>query len=213
MSYMINVTLTGQPVLVVGAGTIAARKIDSLLDAGARVTVVAPRVGGDVERMAAGRRVTLHRRPYASGDVRGMRIVVAATDDEQVNAAVSRDATGAGVLVNVVDRPALCTFTIPAVVRRGALTLAVATEGQCPACARALREELETRYGPEYGAAVQLLGRARARLRAAGWDSARIQATLSDLWQAGIVDCVRRGDDARIRSLLESRLGELAAAL
>ena len=213
MSYVINLTLTGQPALVVGAGTIAARKIDSLLDAGARVTVVAPRVGGDVERMAAGRRVTLHRRPYASGDVRGMRIVVAATDDEQVNADVSRDATGAGVLVNVVDRPALCTFTIPAVVRRGALTLAVATEGQCPACARALREELETRYGPEYGAAVQLLGRARARLRAAGWDSARIQATLSDLWQAGIVDCVRRGDDARIRSLLESRLGELAAAL
>ena len=213
MSYMINVTLTGQPALVVGAGTIAARKIDSLLDAGARVTVVAPRVGGDVERMAAGRRVTLHRRPYASGDVRHMRIVVAATDDEQVNADVSRDATGAGVLVNVVDRPALCTFTIPAVVRRGALTLAVATEGQCPACARALREELEARYGPEYDAVVQLLGRARARLRAAGWDSARIQATLADLWQAGIVDCVRRGDDARIRSLLESRLGELAAAL
>ena len=142
-----------------------------------------------------------------------MRIVVAATDDEQVNAGVSRDATGAGVLVNVVDRPALCTFTIPAVVRRGALTLAVATEGQCPACARALREELEARYGPEYDAVVQLLGRARARLRAAGWDSARIQATLADLWQAGIVDCVRRGDDARIRSLLESRLGELAAAL
>ena len=213
MSYVINLTLTGRPVLVVGAGTIAARKIDSLLDAGARVTVVAPRVGGDVERMAAGRRVTLHRRPYASGDVRGMRIVVAATDDEQVNADVSRDATGAGVLVNVVDRPALCTFTIPAVVRRGALTLAVATEGQCPACARALREELEARYGPEYDAVVQLLGRARARLRAAGWDSARIQATLADLWQAGIVDCVRRGDDARIRSLLESRLGELAAAL
>ena len=213
MSYVINLTLTGRPVLVVGAGTIAARKIDSLLDAGARVTVVAPRVGGDVEQMAAGRRVTLHRRPYASGDVRHMRIVVAATDDEQVNAGVSRDATGAGVLVNVVDRPALCTFTIPAVVRRGALTLAVATEGQCPACARALREELEARYGPEYDAVVQLLGRARARLRAAGWDSARIQATLSDLWQAGIVDCVRRGDDARIRSLLESRLGELAAAL
>ena len=213
MSYVINLTLTGRPVLVVGAGTIAARKIDSLLDAGARVTVVAPRVGGDVEQMAAGRRVTLHRRPYASGDVRGMRIVVAATDDEQVNAGVSRDATGAGVLVNVVDRPALCTFTIPAVVRRGALTLAVATEGQCPACARALREELEARYGPEYDAVVQLLGRARARLRAAGWDSARIQATLADLWQAGIVDCVRRGDDARIRSLLESRLGELAAAL
>jgi len=213
VSYVINLTLTGQPALVVGAGTIAARKIDSLLDAGARVTVVAPRVGGDVERMAAGRRVTLHRRPYASGDVRHMRIVVAATDDEQVNADVSRDATGAGVLVNVVDRPALCTFTIPAVVRRGALTLAVATEGQCPACARALREELEARYGPEYDAVVQLLGRARARLRAAGWDSARIQATLADLWQAGIVDCVRRGDDARIRSLLESRLGELAAAL
>jgi precorrin-2 dehydrogenase/sirohydrochlorin ferrochelatase len=213
VSYLINLTLAGQPALVVGAGTIAARKIESLLDAGAKVTVVAPRVCTDVERLATARRIALDRRAYAADDVRGMRVVVAATDDEQVTAGVSRDATSAGVLVNVVDRPALCTFTIPAVVRRGDLTLAVATEGQCPACARALREELEERYGPEYGDALQLLGRARTRLREAGWDNARVQAALADLWRAGIVECVKRRDEARIRSLLESRLGGLSAGL
>lgn len=213
MSYLINVTLAGQPVLVVGAGTIAARKIESLLDAGATVRVVAPRVSDAVARLAAGGRIVLDRRAYGPGDAAGARLVVAATDDEEVNASVSRDATAAGVLVNVVDRPALCTFTIPAVVRRGALTLAVATEGQCPACARAIREELEDRYGPEYDAVLQLLGRARASLRAAGWDSPRIQATLADLWRAGIVDGVRRGDEAHVRRLLESHLGDLAQTL
>jgi len=213
VSYLVNLTLAGQPALVVGAGTIAARKIEGLLDAGAAVRVVAPRVCDEVARLAAAGRIVLERRAFAEGAVAGALLVVAATDDEAVNAAVSRDATAAGVLVNVVDRPALCTFTIPAVVRRGALTLAVATEGQCPACARAIREELERRYGPEYGAVLQLLGRARAHLRAAGWDSPRIQATLAELWRADIVDCVRRGDEARIRRLLESHLGELAATL
>ncbi len=213
MSYLVNLTLTRQPALVVGAGTIAARKIESLLEAGATVRVVAPRVSDAVARLAASGRVGLERRAYAPGDVAGARLVVAATDDEEVNAAISRDATAAGVLVNVVDRPALCTFTIPAVVRRGALTLAVATEGQCPACARAIREELEDRYGPEYDAVLQLLGRARDRLRAAGWDSPRVHRALADLWRAGIVDSVRQGDEARIRRLLESHLGELAATL
>jgi len=213
VSYLVNLTLAGQPALVVGAGTIAARKIESLLDAGAVVTVVAPRVSDEVARMAADGRIVLDRRRYAPGDARSARLVVAATDDEEVNASISREATAAGVLVNVVDRPALCTFTIPAVVRRGALTLAVATEGQCPACARAIREELEARYGPAYDAALRLLGRARARLRAAGWDSPAVQAALVDLWRADIVDCVRRGDEARIRELLESRLGELARTL
>jgi len=213
VSYLINLTLAGQPALVVGAGAVAARKIESLLDAGAVVTVVAPRVSDEVARMAADGRIVLDRRRYAPGDARSARLVVAATDDEEVNASISREATAAGVLVNVVDRPALCSFTIPAVVRRGALTLAVATEGQCPACARAIREELEARYGPEYDAALRLLGRVRARLRAAGWDSPAVQAALADLWRAGIVDCVRRGDEARIRELLESRLGELARTL
>lgn len=213
MSYLINLTLARQPALVVGAGTIAARKIESLLEAGAAVRVVAPRVSEEVARLASAGRVALERRAYAAGDVVGARLVVAATDDEEVNAAISRDATASGVLVNVVDRPALCTFTIPAVVRRGALTLAVATEGQCPACARAIREELEHRYGPEYEAVLQLLGRARTRLREAGWDGPRVQAALADLWRAGIVECVRRGDEAHIRRLLESHLGELAATL
>jgi precorrin-2 dehydrogenase/sirohydrochlorin ferrochelatase len=213
VSYLVNLSLAGHPALVVGAGAVAARKIESLLNAGARTTVVASRVCEAVEQMAREDRIRLHRRPYASGDVADARIVIAATDDEGVNARVSAEAASAGALVNVVDRPALCTFTIPAVVRRGALTLAVATEGQCPACARAIREELEAQYGPEYDAVLTLLGRVRRRLRDAGWDNERVQVALLDLWRAGVVAVVKHGDEARLRSLLESQLGEFAATL
>ena len=210
MSYLVNLVLRDRPAVVVGAGRIAARKIGDLLEAGARVTVVAPRVAPEVNRLSADDRIRLHRRPYAAGDLAGAALVVAATDDHAVNARVSDDARGAGVPVNVVDEPALCTFTIPAVVRRGDLTLAVATEGQCPAFARAVREDLETRYGAEYAVALTLLAEARGRLREAGWDSARVQRVLSELYRDGLVDCVRDGDERRLAELLRTHLGPLA---
>ena len=208
MSYVVNLVLQGRSAVVAGAGTIAARKIDDLLEAGARVTAIAPRACSAVERLADAGRIRLCRRTFEAEDGRGAFLIVAATNDEGVNARIAEAARASGVLVNVVDTPALCDFTIPAVVRRGDLTLAVATEGQCPAFARALREELEDRYGQEYGRALNLLARVRLRLRQAGWDNRRIQQTLSELYRAGIVECVRAGDEKELERLLTSHLPE-----
>ena len=107
-----------------------------------------------------------------------------------------------GALVNVVDRPALCTFTVPAVVRRGDLTLAVATEGRCPSLARTIREQLERQYGPEYAEAVARLADLRQRLMAEGWTSSRIHTAVSALVDAGLVQAIASGDEARAASLL-----------
>ncbi len=210
MSYLVNLVLRDRPAVVVGAGRIAARKIGDLLEAGARVTVIAPRVAPEVEAFEAAGRIRLQRRGYGAGDLDGAAVVVAGTDDPAVNVRVSEDARRAGVPVNVVDEPALCTFTIPAVVRRGDLTLAVATEGRCPAFARAVREDLEARYGLEYAEALAVLASARGRLREAGWDNARVQRALSGLYHDGLVERVRAGDARRLAELLRAHLGPLA---
>ena len=207
MSYLVNLKVEGRPVLVVGAGAVALRKVEGLLEAGARVTVVAPRICGGVERLAREGRIELRRRPYEKDDCAGAFLVMAATDDETVNAQVAGDAGELGILVNVADRPALCTVTLPAVVRRGSLTLAVATEGKCPAFARALREELERRYGEEYGAALDLMGELRARMISLGWESPKIQRALDTIYKDGLPAAVKRGGRDELLALLRRHLG------
>jgi precorrin-2 dehydrogenase / sirohydrochlorin ferrochelatase len=208
VSYLVNLTVAQEPAIVVGAGTVALRKVLGLLEAGAAVTVVAPRAGEGVRVLAESGKVLLVERPYEAGDLAGARLAIAATDDEEVNAQVSLDARAQGVLVNVVDRPALCTFTLPATVRRGDLTLAVATEGRCPALARALREELGERYGEGYGRLVALMGQLRDEMIGRAWGSERIQTALSALYTKGLL---LRLDPSRATDLvafLRAELGE-----
>ncbi len=187
LSYLVNLTVTHEPAIVVGAGTVALRKVLGLLDAGAEVTVIAPHLCEGIKELADSGKVTARQRPYQAGDLAGFRLAIAATDDEEVNRRVSQDARALGVPINVVDRPALCTFTLPATVKRGDLTLAVATEGRCPALARALREELGERYGEDYARLVEFMGRLRDEMILRGWESERIQAALSSLHAKGLI--------------------------
>ena len=135
--------------------------------------------------LAGEKRIVAHGRPYRTGDLAGAFVAIAATDDEGLNARISKAAAAQNVLVNVVDRPVLCTFTVPATVRRGDLTIAIATEGRCPALAGVLREELEERYGPEYAELVGLFGEARKKMIELGWDGRRIRETLAGIYRAG----------------------------
>jgi precorrin-2 dehydrogenase/sirohydrochlorin ferrochelatase len=211
MGYLINLDVRGRPALVVGGGVIAARKIIALLEAGAEVTVVAREVSDAVAALERDGRVTVVRRPFEPGDARGAFLVVGATDDEDVNRSVAGDARQWGALVNIVDRPALCTFTVPAVVRRGALTIAVATDGRCPSVARALRERLEGQYGPEYADVVERLGDARRMLIAAGWDSARINRGIGALLDAGLAELIAAGDEAQASGMIARMLDHAGA--
>lgn len=207
MSYLVNLVIDGRPVVVVGAGAVASRKVEDLLAAGARVRVIAPSACAEILELAAAGRIQLERRPYAAGDLDGALLAGAAASEESVNARVAEDARALGVLVNVVDRPALCTFTLPATLHRGDLTVAVATQGRCPGLARAIREELAERYGPEYAEVLRLLGGLRIQMRERGWDSARISQGISAIYRSGIAEAVRSGDPGRVEELIRRHLG------
>ena len=158
--YPVNLVIEGRPCLVVGGGPIAARKVAGLLACGAVVTVIAPRVATEIEAWAAEGRVTLDRRPYRRGEVAGYRLVIAATDVPTSTRPSSSTARTAGVWVNAADDPASCSFTLPAVVRRGPLMVTVATGGHSPALARWLRHHVEVEMGDEYrGAGGVAVGR------------------------------------------------------
>jgi precorrin-2 dehydrogenase/sirohydrochlorin ferrochelatase len=185
MSYLVNLALEGREAVVVGGGEVAVRKVQDLLAAKANVTVIAPHLCEGIVALADEKLILMHGRPYSSGDLAGAFVAIAATDDEGLNARISEDAAAMHVLVNVVDRPALCTFTVPATVSRGDLTIAIATEGRCPALAGILREELEERYGPEYSELVSLFGEARKKMIELRWDGGRIRETLAGMYRAG----------------------------
>lgn len=165
--------LTGRRCLVVGAGAIAESKIDSLLRAGARVTVVAPEATGRIRRWARGKQIVWRKRAYLPGDLGGAFLVIAATSSAALHRDIFRQARRAGVLCNAVDDPPNCDFYYPAVVRRGSLQIAISTGGLSPSLAARLRAELAHRFGPEYGAWVKRLGRDRADVLRRALDPAK----------------------------------------
>lgn len=163
--YPINLQIAGRQCAVIGGGTVAARKVKSLLAADAIVTVVSPELTATLDRMAQQGRIRWARREFQAGDTQDYFLVICATDNSDANQAVYREARQNGVLVNVVDVPELCDFTIPAQVTRGDLLLTVSTGGKSPMLARRLREELESLYGPEYGQYLELVAEIRRDIR------------------------------------------------
>jgi siroheme synthase-like protein len=163
--YPVFLRLAGVPVLVVGAGAVAARKVAGLAAAGAAVRVVAPQIGADLDRRLV---VELHQRPYEPADLDGVRLVVTATGDPSVDAAVAADATAAGIWVNAADQPDDCTFILPAIARNGSLAVAVSTDGASPALARRLRDRAAELLTDDAAAVADELAVRRAAVRATG---------------------------------------------
>jgi siroheme synthase-like protein len=160
--YPIAIDLTGKECLVVGGGNVALRKVLALLEVGAQVTVVSSNTDPEIECQDG---VNLLSRDYRAGDVAGYALVFAATDDRALNSAISTEARDMGIPVNVVDDPELCSFVVPAIVRRGDLVIAITTSGRCPAISKRIRQELENRYGLEYAEYIELLGEIRERVK------------------------------------------------
>lgn len=202
--------LAGRRCLVVGGGVVAERRLAGLLVAGAAVTVIAPALTPGLAALAAEGRFRHEPRAYRAGDVAGFDLAFAATDTGDVNAALAAEARARGVWVNAADDPAHCDFILPALVRRGELTVAVSTGGTSPALARAVREELERYLTTEYVTLAEIAAEARRELRAAG------RVADAAAWRRALAPDVRRliverGRGAAKRYVLE-RLGVVACA-
>src|SRR5262249_17785450 len=157
--------VAGRDCLVVGAGKISEGKIAGLLEAGAKVRVVAPFATDEITEWHRAKKLVWKKKKYEKKDLRGAFLVVAATNSEKVHKAIFRDAQKAGVLCNIVDVPELCDFYYPAVVRRGDLQIAVSTAGASPMLAKRLRQKFEREFGPEYGAWLKELESQRKEIR------------------------------------------------
>jgi precorrin-2 dehydrogenase/sirohydrochlorin ferrochelatase len=162
--------LEGRSCLVVGAGVVAESKIESLIQAGATVRVVAPRADATVAARAAAGEIAWAVRKFSPSDLDDTFLVIAATSSREVNELIFREARRRNILCNVVDDPEHCDFYYPAVVRRGDFQLAISTNGHSPALAQRIRRELEAQFGPEYGEWLKQLGRIRQELFASGTD-------------------------------------------
>jgi precorrin-2 dehydrogenase/sirohydrochlorin ferrochelatase len=165
--YPVFLDIKGKPCLVVGGGEVAFRKTETLLKSGAtQVKVVAPLLHPGFAKLGEKGKIKFFRRKFRLSDLKGAAIVVCSTDSEEVNALVGEAAVKSGALVNVVDRPALCNFIVPAVLRNGPLTIAVSTGGASPALAKKIRVRLQKTYGGAFAKKVEALRKLRVKMLA-----------------------------------------------
>jgi precorrin-2 dehydrogenase/sirohydrochlorin ferrochelatase len=200
--------IAGRRALVVGAGNVGEGKITGLVNAGAVVKVVSLTATPQVERWADEGRIELELRRYESSDLDGRFLVIAATEDNDINVRVFEDAEQRQMLCNVVDVTHLCNFILPSIVRRGDLAIAVSTSGASPALARRIRISLGECYGDEYAVALELLGSLREELKALYPKPEERKVIFERIVYSELMDLVRAGDAEAIESWVQRCIDE-----
>ena len=195
--------------LVAGGGAVADRKVEALLRSGARVRVVAPRLGDRLSAWAREGAIEHRARAYEPHDLDGVTLAIAATDQPAVNAAVASDARERGVLVNVADFPPASTFIMPAVVDRGAVQIAVSTAGASPVLAKRIAGLVESAVPESYGRLAELAALYREQVHARLPVAAERRRFWQDVIDGPIAKAVLAGDDERARELMQQALAAM----
>ena len=203
--YPIFLDIREKKCVIVGGGEVAARKAERLLDCGAKVCIISPKLTPELASFKE-KDLICHIATQYSGDlIDGAVLVIGATDDEKTNAAISLDARRQGIPVNIVDDPQKCDFILPSLVQRGDLAITIGTGGKSPALARHLREELEAQYGKEYETLLNILGNLRVKMvknEGIGKD------WFDSLLAAGILNFIREEDSKRVKETVKKITGE-----
>lgn len=193
--------------MVIGGGEVAERKVATLLQADGQVTVISPTLTLQLQAWVEEHQITAHLRSYQTGDMHGFSLVFAATDDEELHRQIAAEAQEVGILLNVVDRPALCAFIVPAIISQGDLTLAISTSGASPAMAKKIRQELTQQFGPEYAQALSLLARVRELIANARLTPDERQQIFTALVESPLLDYFRAGQIDQVDALLQRTVG------
>src|SRR5881275_3154521 len=202
--YIACLKLRGRRCLVVGGGEIGLEKVEGLLACEGDVTLVAPEAGPELTQLALESSIRWERREYRSEDLEGTFMVIACTDDTDINIGIYEDAERRAMLVNVVDVPPLCNFILPAIVRQGPLAIAISTAGASPALAKRMKDEIAEEYGEPYARLAVLLNEVR------GWAKGTLP-TYQDrkaFFESIVngdpdpVELLRAGDEQAVRDLI-----------
>jgi precorrin-2 dehydrogenase / sirohydrochlorin ferrochelatase len=203
--YIACLKLRGRRCLVVGGGEIGLEKVEGLLACDGDVVVVAPEVGPELEALAAEGSIRWEARAYEPSDLEGTFMVIACTDDTDINIGIYEDAERRAMLVNVVDVPPLCNFILPAILRTGPLAIAISTAGASPALAKRMKREIGEQFGDEYATLAVMLNDVR------GWAKGTLP-TYQDrkaFFESIVngtpdpIELLRAGDAAAVRGLIE----------
>lgn len=212
--YPLFVRLAGRRVVVVGAGGVAARKVETMLAYGADVTVVAPEAVEPIAALARAESIAWERRRYVEGDLAGAALAIVATGDSAVDEAAYREAVAENTLVNVVDVPELCTCIVPSVMRRGQLQVAVSTNGAAPSVAREVRRELEERFPAWWEDYIDLLADVRALVKERVPGPAQARTPLFEAVRAaGLEERFAAGERPDARNVYDAVVVPLVAPL
>jgi siroheme synthase-like protein len=205
--YPVSLNIRGRKCVVVGGGEVALRKVKALLEHGAEVEVISPDLCPELARLGESGEISIHNHAHETGNLAGAFLVVAATDDAEINQQVAKEARSKTILVNVVDDAANSDFIVPSYLRREGLTIAVSTSGQSPALAGKIRARLEQEITEQHGALTRLIGETRAEIKQAGMkiEDNRWQEVLDlDL----LLELLKKGKRKKAKDILLSRLKE-----
>ncbi len=195
--------LRDRPCLVIGGGPVAERKALSLLEAGADITVISPDLTPKLRELSESGKISHLKKDFDEQDLSGELLVIAATDSPEVNSRAAQVCRKRNMLVNVVVPPEESTFIVPSVVERGELLVAVSTSGASPALSKKIRQELEKRYGPEYGLFLDKLALIRKRVLAEVADEQKRRRIFQDIVDSDAIDLLRQGKahEAEVRMI------------
>ncbi|MFZ0450318.1 MAG: bifunctional precorrin-2 dehydrogenase/sirohydrochlorin ferrochelatase [Desulfatiglandaceae bacterium] len=206
--YPIFLNLTNKKALVVGGGQVAQRKVETLLECDASVSVVSRDLTPMLKEWADQGKIEYRGTTFEGKMLDGIFIVISATDDSQLNHKVSVFAQERGLLINAVDQPEDCNFIVPAIIRRGDLQVAISTSGKSPALARKIRIELEQYFGEEYGKMLLLMGKARDWVLSKGLPQEKNRQLFHKLVESDMMQAITRGDRKRGVEILRDVFGD-----
>jgi len=201
--YPIFVDIKGRKVLVVGGGEVAERKVLTLLSCGADIYMTGKKITDKLKALIDSRKISYLGSEFQEEFINGACLVVAATNDSELNRQVSNAAKARNIFVNAVDQPKDCTFIVPSIVRQGDLVIAISTSGKSPALAKRVRKDLEHIFDESYGILVELLGRVREAVLPLGLSQEENRAIFSSLVNSDILDAISTGDKQRLLSIIE----------